>query len=356
MRSWFSFTLRNIVEKIMSDELLTLSSNDFGKKCHEAFLGWWQNKDFADVTLATSDDCQISVHRVVLASSSQLFRSLLLKNPHPHPIVYLQGVSMKQLKPLLEYIYRGECNMQQENLDEFLNTGKYLLVTGLTQDSDEKTEPEDIKSGFKEETLPNNDIDLKALPEDANEDMFQCKKCNYTTRFAHNLTKHFNAKHTNLMHECSLCESKYSWKQQLKNHVESIHEGKIGMIKTRKLVRKKCTQCDFIAANSSSLRTHRLNIHEGKRYYCNQCDYNVAHTMNLKSHVQIVHEGIRYECNECDFKATLRKNLRRHTEGVHKGVRYDCHEIDCDYKAYPKSSLDRHMLRIHKRVDLTPKK
>ena len=85
MRSWFSFTLRNIVEKIMSDELLTLSSNDFGKKCHEAFLGWWQNKDFADVTLATSDDCQISVHRVVLASSSQLFRSLLLKKPTPSP-------------------------------------------------------------------------------------------------------------------------------------------------------------------------------------------------------------------------------------------------------------------------------
>ena len=101
---------------------------------------------------------------------------------------------MKQLKPLLEYIYRGECNMQQENLDEFLNTGKYLLVTSLTQEFYEKTEHEDIKSGFKEEALPNKDIDLKALPEDANEDMFQCKRCNYTTRFAHNLTKHFNAK------------------------------------------------------------------------------------------------------------------------------------------------------------------
>ena len=343
---------------MVPEELLTLSSNEFGKNCKETFLKWWEDKDFADVTLATSDDCQISGHKIVLSSSSQLFRSLLLKNPHSHPIVYLQGVTMKQLKSVLEYIYRGECDIQQDDLDQFLNLGKELLVTGLTEveDFNPKSEPVDIKSvievtSTKENSIPDNSTDQIDLPDSVSantaESLFPCKNCDYTTKFSHNMTKHFNAKHTDLMHECSLCDSKYSWKQQLRNHIESIHEGKhkIGNGK-----RKKCTQCDFSAANNATLRVHTENFHEGKRYYCNQCDFNVAHSMNLTSHIQIVHEGIRYECNECDYKTTQRKYLKTHTESTHKGVRYDCHE--CEYKATVKSSLKRHMQTIHKPLDL----
>ena len=112
----------------MTEELFTLSSDDFESKCREAFLGWWKDKEFADVTIATEDNHQISVHKVVLASSSQLFKSLLSKNPHPHPLIYLTGVSMNDLQSVLEYIYRGQCDMQQEDLDGFLKTGKEASV------------------------------------------------------------------------------------------------------------------------------------------------------------------------------------------------------------------------------------
>ena len=125
----------------MSEELFTLSSDDFESNCRDAFLGWWKDKEFADVTLATEDDHQISVHGVVLSSASQLFKSLLSKNPHPHPLIYLTGVSMNNLQSVLEYIYRDQCDVQQEDLEGFLKIGQELLISGLTQDFDTKIGP-----------------------------------------------------------------------------------------------------------------------------------------------------------------------------------------------------------------------
>ena len=48
---------------------------------------------------------------------------------------------MNNLQSVLEDIYRGQCDMQQEDLDGFLKIGKELLISGLTQEFDTKLEP-----------------------------------------------------------------------------------------------------------------------------------------------------------------------------------------------------------------------
>ena len=335
----------------MTKELFTLSSDDFENKCREAFSGWWKDKEFADVTIATEDGDQISVHKLVLSSSSQLFKSLLSKNPHPHPLIYLTGVSMNNLQSVLEYVYSGQCNMQQDDLDGFLKIGEELLIRGLTQDFDTKLEPGvndlDQKTESEKDDIHNEDNNKINFPVSAatnKESVFPCNSCEYSTRYQHNLTKHFNAKHTEIKHDCNFCEYKSSWKQRLKDHIESIHGN--GKSKSR----ISCNICDFKAANSSSLRVHKLNLHEGKRYYCDKCDYKAAHSMNLRFHIQIVHEGIRYECNECDYKSTKKWYLKNHTESVHKGVTYNCNE--CDFKVTTKRGMKRHMQNQHKRLEL----
>ena len=45
-------------------------------------------EEFCDVTLAC-DDKQVQAHKLVLASYSSVFRDLLIQNPHPHPVIYL---------------------------------------------------------------------------------------------------------------------------------------------------------------------------------------------------------------------------------------------------------------------------
>ena len=122
--------------------------------------------------------------------------------------------------------------MQQEHLDGFLKTGKELFITGLTQDFDPKLEPaaddlvkniESEKDDIQEKNYKEIDLPVSATGE---ESVFPCNKCDYTSSYLHNLTKHVNAKHTQIMHGCNFCEYKSSWKQQLKEHIRSIHEGK----------------------------------------------------------------------------------------------------------------------------------
>ena len=361
----------------MSEELFTLSSNDYESRCKDTFSRLWTERDFADVTLATDDNFQISVHTIVLGSCSSLFKRLLSNTHQTHPIVFLQGISKKHLELVLEYIYQGKCHLHQNDLDAFLTTGRELQISDLTQDffpskgiNEASQDILDTKEDLTQEFVPykgmNSDspniIDTKEvantstiitdsyqpsspidLPVTTNEKvgLHQCKHCDYATRFLHNLTKHFNAKHTSQRHECTFCDSKYSQKQTLKEHIESTHE--------KKEKKSQCQQCDFNAASVNSLRVHTQNFHEGKRYYCSQCHYSAAHSDNLKNHVQIVHEGIRYECNECDFKTTTKKNLKAHIERIHKGIRYDCDE--CDYKTTRSSNMKAHKKTRHKNIN-----
>ena len=118
----------------MSEELFTLSSNNHESRCKDTFSRLWTERDFADVTLATDDNFQISVHRIVLGSCSSLFKRLLSNTHNTNPIVYLQGISKKHLELLLEYIYQGRCHIQQDDLDAFLTTGRELRISDLTQE------------------------------------------------------------------------------------------------------------------------------------------------------------------------------------------------------------------------------
>ena len=67
----------------------------------------WYDQYFADVTLATVDDKQIRVHKVILSSCSQFFRNVLLKNPHHNPRLYLK---FKELAMVMKFIYLGLWN------------------------------------------------------------------------------------------------------------------------------------------------------------------------------------------------------------------------------------------------------
>ena len=64
--------------------------------------------NFTDVTLATVDNQQIEVHKVILSSYSQFFRNILLRNPHPNPLLYLKDIRFKELEMIIKFIYLGQ--------------------------------------------------------------------------------------------------------------------------------------------------------------------------------------------------------------------------------------------------------
>ena len=90
-----------------------------------------EDRELFDITLVCGDGDQVPTHKLILAASSQFFCNILKRNPHPHPLVFLKGVSHKDLLFLLDFFYMGEVTVGQEELDSFLEAGKTLGVKGL---------------------------------------------------------------------------------------------------------------------------------------------------------------------------------------------------------------------------------
>ena len=103
-----------------SDEKLCLQWNDFQTNLTSAFRDLREDKEFTDVTLACEDGQQVEAHKMVLISFSPFFRNLLQKNKHPHPLIYMRGLKSKDLVAMIDFLYHGEANVYQENLDSFL--------------------------------------------------------------------------------------------------------------------------------------------------------------------------------------------------------------------------------------------
>ena len=123
-----------------SGEKFCLRWNDFENNISTAFRELRDDKDFFDVTLAC-DDNQLQAHKVILSACSPFFRSVLKKNPHQHPLLYLKGVKYEDILSVLNFMYHGEVNVAQEELNSFLAVAEDLQVKGLTQTGQKKPQP-----------------------------------------------------------------------------------------------------------------------------------------------------------------------------------------------------------------------
>ena len=124
-------------------EKLCLKWNDFQENVNTAFGSLREDNEFTDVTLACEDGQQIEAHKVILAASSPFFQSLLKRNRHSHPLIYMRGVKSEDMLAIVDFLYYGEANVFQENLDSFLAIAEEIKLKGLmgqNENSEKRTE------------------------------------------------------------------------------------------------------------------------------------------------------------------------------------------------------------------------
>lgn len=92
---------------------------------------------FVDVTLAC-DGLQLKAHKMVLSACSPYFQSMLYGTPDRHPIVFLRDVRYHEMKALLEFMYRGEVSVDQDNLTSLLKVAEGLKIKGLADVNEQK--------------------------------------------------------------------------------------------------------------------------------------------------------------------------------------------------------------------------
>jgi len=121
-------------------EKFCLRWNDFESNISLAFRDIREEKDFFDCTLSCGSR-QIQAHKLILSACSPFFRSVLKQNPHQHPLLYLKGVQFTDMQAVLNFMYHGEVNVAQEELNSFLAVAEDLEVKGLTQNNSSNHKP-----------------------------------------------------------------------------------------------------------------------------------------------------------------------------------------------------------------------
>ena len=156
-------------------EKLFLQWNDFKENVNSAFGKLRDDKEFTDVTLVCEDGQQMEAHKVILASSSPFFEKIFQKGKHPHSLIYLRWFLSKDFASILDFLYFGEANVYQEDLDSFLAIADEIELKGLTgptstnvleeQENSKHPEP----SATNKESIKTSSTDKRGLTHSRND-------------------------------------------------------------------------------------------------------------------------------------------------------------------------------------------
>ena len=237
------------------DEKYCLKWNDFQTTISGSLSLLRKEEDFFDVTLVSDDQKQVKAHKVVLSACSTFFKNILKNNPHQHPLLYLGGISSKQLQLITDYIYHGEVQVHQSDIDSFLEIAQKLKVSGLNQDGkDEKRESLDDSpyNDYSEETIDiseekSDSIVSKPRTENKNRPS-QKEMKTASISDMHELEGQIAAliRHENGLYVCKACGKTAKGKINITRHVELHIDG----------ISLPCHNCGKIFRSRNNLRVH----------------------------------------------------------------------------------------------------
>ena len=257
------FQSQLLKHSVMMNEKLNLSWNEFESCTSNTFKDLLSDEDFADVTLVCDEEKQIKAHKVILSSCSPLFRKILKNNPHPHPLIYLNEIKFAELQSVINFVYLGQTEVHQADLEIFMKAGKQLQIKGLTQNyvpkestTDVKTEmemPPSVRSNYSDDANTSqyfeagfSQNEFEIIPHDIPNDIpnenyevfkkenfdwqkikingkFPCDRCGYETTLLNNLKTHIMAKHEGVKFECEQCPKSFANQPNLIRHRRSVH-------------------------------------------------------------------------------------------------------------------------------------
>lgn len=123
-------------------------------------------EQFADVTLAC-ESRQLRCHKLVLSACSAYLERLLLQNPCEHPIVLMRDMRFSEMQALVDFMYKGEVNVTQEELPSLLKSAEALQIRGLCSSDTSNLSPELGKSESKDFTVASEALVANAQRESA---------------------------------------------------------------------------------------------------------------------------------------------------------------------------------------------
>ena len=261
-------------------EKLCLQWNDFQENIKAVFGAYRSDNDFADVTLACEDGYQIEAHKVFLAATSPFFKSLLQRTKTSHPIVFMRGMKRGDLDAIVDFLYYGEANVYQENLDAFLALAEELKLKGLSgEDVGEKTANVSSASPNRKQSMkPTQKLSNVSSKEYL---IAKTEPSDFDARTSKNNTLSLPASST--------------FSEDLKELEEKV--------------------TSMVEKSEKRITVGKQNV---TAFKCKICGKEGMNT-DIKRHIESAHmEGLSIPCNFCDKTCRSRKGLIDHIARHHK--------------------------------------
>ena len=247
----------------MTNEKLCLQWNDFQNLAQVSFGELRNDTDFTDVTLACGDQ-SIKAHKVVLSTRSPFFKKLLKNHLHPHPLIYMKGMKSSCLTAIIDFLYLGETNIFQEELDSFLALAEELQLKGLEGNSEEK------------------------VPEHPTEAFNHTINCTAEVNQGHNMPERRISDDVKLENEANLFKGRaimtYQQKPKPMSLIEPAATEKIESMIEKRVDGNYCKDCGYTSNRTSNMKEHVEKHIEGLEYPCDSCDKIMRSSLSFRQH------------------------------------------------------------------------
>ena len=176
------------------------------------------------------------------------------------------GINVDTLSKIMEFVYKGKTDVDQENLEAFLDAARVLKIKGLVDeviDVDNDMEEGCVETGFAK-------LEVK---EDAEE---------YTDFVENKLgaeMKQNDRKDQERTFTCNRCNGNYTNGTVLKRHLLAVHEG----------IKQQCFECAKDFSTLDSLKRHKKSSHDGIKYICKKCENSFTSKAAMKRHKDMKH-------------------------------------------------------------------
>ena len=234
-------------------EKFNLTWNDFQSNISKSFKSLREETGLFDVTLISSDHRSVPAHKVVLSACSDFFKTIFKKTTSTNMCLYLDCATLKEINLVLDYIYQGEVQLYQEELEGFLGVAEKLKLDGLL--SNGETEEKPVSQDTKEQKVHNtkkihqlptdkryssvaskqDEMSLSTLNQSVQSSnaqveekfqelvlkenkLFRCTVCNKTMPHRSNMKKHLETHLSGLSYECPLCEQSFRSENAFLHH------------------------------------------------------------------------------------------------------------------------------------------
>ena len=223
---------------LMQQEKFCLAWDKFEVTASRTFNDLYLNQDYVDVTLVCDEEKQIQAHKLILSSSSAFFRRILKLNQHQNYMLYLKGIKYNDLKAAIKFLYFGQVEVAQDELDSFMVVAKDLEIEGLQYQEEEKFKVDQISEEQTESTISdlilehNESYPIKPMRDSEYDSEYHdfskqaklsCNECGKTFSQTGTFNRHKKTVHGGVRYPCTYCGKTFTQSGDLAQHVKISH-------------------------------------------------------------------------------------------------------------------------------------